>query len=167
MKDPILERRSIRTFTSETVSEEDARYILRAAMSAPSADNERPWHFVVIRERFILDEIMKVHPYSKMLAQAQLAFLVCGDEALEVTRGYWVQDCAAAVENMLIAVQSRGLGGVWLGVHPQRERVEGIRKILDIPTHITPFALVAVGYPAENKPYVDRYDATRVHDNGW
>lgn len=163
----ILTRRSIRRYTKDPVPDEVIKDLLEAAMSAPSAGNQQPWHFVVIRERKILDEIPKFHPYSGMLREAPLAILICGDESLERYKGYWVQDCSAATENLLIAVHAKGLGGVWLGVYPLEERIVGLRNLLGIPDTIIPFALVSIGYPAEQKPRANRYDQSRVHYDKW
>ena len=163
----ILTRRSIRQFTDQAVSEAVIEDLLRAAMSAPSAGNQQPWQFVVITDRQILDTIPSIHPYSAMLRQAPLAILVCGDEHLETHKGYWVQDCSAATQNLLLAAHARGLGAVWLGIYPRMDRVTGLRKLLGLPEHVIPLALVAIGHPAEHLPPADRYDATRVHRNRW
>lgn len=163
----ILSRRSIRRYTDRQVSDEIVKQLLESAMSAPSAGNEQPWHFVVIRDRQILNEIPKIHPYSGMLKEAPLAILVCGDESLQKYKGYWVQDCSAATENLLIAVNALGLGGVWLGVYPIEDRVIGIRKLLGMPENVIPFSLISIGYPAEQKPPANRYDESRIHYNRW
>ncbi len=163
----ILTRRSIRRYTKENVSDEIVKELLEAAMSAPSAGNEQPWHFVVIRDRKILDEIPNIHPYSGMLREAPLAILICGDESLQKYKGYWVQDCSAATENLLIAINAKGLGGVWLGVYPVEDRVIGIRKLLNMPDNIIPFSLISIGYPAEQKPPANRYDSSRIHYDRW
>jgi nitroreductase len=165
--DAILSRRSIRKYTSESITEATLQELLEAAMSAPSAGNEQPWHFVVISDRQVLDEIPKVHPYSQMLREASLAILICGDKTLEKYPGFWVQDCAAAAENLLIAVQAKGLGAVWLGIYPVEERVIALRKLLSIPEHVIPFSLIPVGHPGEKKPRSHRYDSTRIHRNQW
>ncbi|ADG81954.1 nitroreductase [Thermincola ferriacetica] len=163
----IFSRRSIRKYTGDAVPDDTVKDLLRAAMSAPSAGNERPWHFIVIKDRQILTQVPEFHPYAHMLKEAPLAILVCGDEQLEKFKGYWVQDCAAATENILIAVQAKGLGAVWLGIYPVEERMTGLRKLLNIPDNIIPFSLVSIGYPAEEKPPVERYDETRVHYDRW
>lgn len=161
-------RRSIRKYTSKSVSESDIEEILKAGMSAPSAGNEQPWHFVVIRERQILNAIPRIHPYSEMLKEASVAVLVCGDVTLDVYKaGYWVLDCAAATENVLLAVHEKGLGAVWLGVYPLQERMDGLRKLLGIPQHIVPFSLIPIGYPNESKQPDDRFDSAKVHHNRW
>ena len=164
----ILSRRSIRKYSREDVPDDLVRELFAAAMSAPSAGNEQPWHFIVIRDRPTLAKIAEIHPYAGMIRETPVAILVCGD--LETTKfdgQYWVQDCAAATENLLIAVQSKGLGAVWLGVFPLAERVQGLQELLGIPPHVVPFALVPVGYPAERKPPANRYDEARIHQNHW
>ena len=164
--DVILSRRSIRKYTSQPVAKELVKELLECAMSAPSAHNRQPWQFVVIDDRSIMDAIPKFHPYSKMLAEAPVAILVCGDEHA-ATDAFRVQDCAAATENILIGAHARGLGAVWLGVYPKEDLVAGIRRMVNTPEHIVPFALVSVGYPAEQKPPSNRYDGSRVHWNKW
>jgi len=165
--DAILSRRSIRKYTADQIPENVLDVLLKAAMSAPSASNEQPWHFVVIDKRSILDDIPNIHPYSRMLMGAPLAIAVCGDLLLEKGSGYWIQDCSAATENLLLAAHALGLGAVWLGVYPREDRVSGIRKLLALPEHIVPLCIVSIGYPAEIKPRSNRYDPERVHRNKW
>jgi nitroreductase len=149
------------------VNEEDVKYVLKAAMSAPSAGNERPWHFIVIRDRISLDTIMGFQPYSQMLREAPMAILVCADTSQQKHEGFWPQDCAAAMENMLLASIARGLGSVWLGIYPNEDRVVAMAKHVGTPPHIVPFALMPLGHPDEEKPYSDRYDASRVRQERW
>jgi nitroreductase len=163
----ILSRRSIRRYTPDPVPEEVIQELLAAAMSAPSASNEQPWQFVVIDDRHLLDEIPKFHPYAGMLKQAPLAIAVCGDLKLEMMSGYWIQDCSAATENLLLAAHAKGLGAVWLGVHPREERVNAVRELLGLPEQVRPLCLISIGYPAEQKPPSHRYDASRFHRNRW
>jgi nitroreductase len=163
----ILERRSIRKYTGEPVSDADLKDLLKAAMAAPSAGNGQSWEFIIVNDRQLLTEITKVHPYSAMLLEAPMAIIVCGNINNERYRGYWVQDCSAATENILIAAQSKGLGAVWLGVYPKEERVDAIRKIFSIPEHMIPLNVIAVGHPAEKKEPSDRYDENRIRFNKW
>ena len=163
----ILTRRSIRKYKPQAVPDEIITELLTAAMCAPSAGNEQPWEFVVINDRKLLDRIPEFHPYATMLKEAPVAILVCGDLKREKHKGYWVQDCSAATENMLIAVNEKKLGAVWLGIYPREERVAGLRKLLGIPENIVPFSLIAIGYPAEVKEPADRFDPSRVHQNRW
>jgi len=163
----ILSRRSIRRYTGEPVPEEVIKELLEAAMSAPSANNEQPWQFVIIDDRRILDEIPRFHPYADMLKEASLAIAVCGDMKLEAMRGYWVQDCSAATQNILIAANARGLGAVWLGVYPNESRTRTVQKLLGLPEQVIPLCFISIGYPAEKKPPANRYNASRVHHNHW
>ena len=163
----LLGRRSIRKYTPDAVSERDMEELLRAAMAAPSAGNEQPWHFVVITERKLLEAIADFHPYAGMARLAPAAILACGDPSLEKYPGYWVQDLSAAVENLLIAAHGKGLGAVWVGVYPTEERVAKMRELLRIPESIIPFALIPFGHPAEEKPPSERFIPERIHRNGW
>ena len=163
----IFSRRSIRLYTTKPVSREMVNEILRAAMSAPSAGNERPWHFIVLTDRAVLDAIPKFHPYSAMLKHAQAAILVCGDVTLEKHKGCWTLDCAAATENILLAAHAKGLGAVWCGVYPNEDRVANLKRLLNLPEHIVPFSLIPLGFPAEEKEAPDRFDGSRVHENRW
>ncbi len=163
----ILGRRSIRIYTDTEVPEHTVENLLKAAMAAPSAGNQQPWHFVVVDSRELLEKVTTVHPHAQMAAKAPLGILICGDPSLEKHKGYWVQDCSAATENLLLAAHAIGLGAVWTGVHPREERAEGFRKLLGIPDGIVPFAFVVIGYPAENKLPSERYNPDRVSRNGW
>ncbi|MFH1639911.1 MAG: nitroreductase family protein [Chloroflexota bacterium] len=162
----ILTRRSIRKYTGAPVPESLVQELLHAAMSAPSARNEQPWHFLVVTDHKILDEIPKFHPYSKMLLEAPVAIVVAGDTA-PLSDAYWIQDCSAATENILIAARARGLGAVWLGVYPGETRYKEVQKLLGMPEKVIPLGIIAIGYPAEEKPPGNRFNAERVHQNKW
>jgi len=163
----ILKRRSIRRFQDRPVEEEKIKAILQAAMAAPSAANRQPWHFITVTDRDKLDQMADIHPYARMLKEAPLCFVVCGDpeEARSKNSGlsYWVQDCSAAMQNLLLGVSSLDLGGVWLGVHPNEEREKLIKDLLKIPHPIRPLGLAAVGYPQEKKDPNTYYREERVH----
>lgn len=163
----ILTRRSIRRFSKRMVDEKDIKEMLRAAMAAPSAGNEQPWHFVVVSERKLLERIPDFHPHAAMCRQAAAAILVCADPGLEKHPGYWVQDLAAATQNILLAAHAIGLGAVWVGIHPRSEREDGMRRLLQLPPQIIPFALVPFGDPAENIGPAERFDPSRIHHNCW
>lgn len=163
----ILSRRSIRRYLSRPVAEEDIQELLQAAMAAPSAENEQPWHFVVIDDRQMLDSIPRIHPYSHMVREAPAAILVCGETKQDPSKGFWVQDCSAATENILLAAHAKGLGSVWLGIYPLEDRVLAFKEKFNLPDIITPLALLPIGYPAEQKDPANRYAAARVHKNVW
>lgn len=163
----ILTRRSIRKYRPLPVSEDTVRILLQAAMYAPSARNEQPWHFIVAEDRNLLNLIRDSHPYAAMLSEAPLAIIICGDLTLEKSPGYWPVDCAAATQNILLAAHGSGLGSVWLGVYPRTERQEAISKIFKLPDHIQPFAIVAVGHADETKERPERFLPERIHNNAW
>lgn len=165
--DAIKTRRSIRKFKPQPISREIIKELLEAAMFAPSAGNEQPWQFVVLDDRTILDEVPKICSTASMCRQSPTAVLVCGDATLEKYPGFWMLDCSAAVENLLLAAHASGLGAVWAGVYPLNDRVEAFRRLLSLPPEITPFALVALGYPDETPAPSERYSEERVHYNGW
>ena len=161
----IFSRRSIRKYTEESVPEEHVTTILEAAMAAPSASNRKPWHFVTVTERDTLNRLANAHKYAKMLHEAPLCIIVCGDES--VSQRFWVQDCSAATQNILLAAQALGLGSVWCGVYPSEERVKEISEILRIKDPVKPLNLIAIGYPAEKKDPRTQYDGSRIHGEHW
>lgn len=163
----ILSRRSIRKFTKDPVPDDTITNLLLAAMSAPSAGNEQPWHFIVIRDINILNKIPDIHPYSEMVVETPVSIMVCGEPAKETYKGFWPLDCSAATQNILLAAHASGLGSVWLGVYPLKDRIKGLQKLLGIPKSIIPFSILPIGFPAESKPPAGRYDASRVHYDSW
>ena len=163
----IKTRRSIRKFLDKPVSREMIRELLEAAMFAPSAGNEQPWQFIVIEDPALLDAIPRICATASMCRQSPVTIMVCADSSLSKYPDFWVQDCSAAVENVLLAAHAQGLGAVWAGVYPLKDRVAAFQKHLGLPEEITPFALVAVGFPAETPATPQRYKEDRVHYNGW
>lgn len=163
----IAARRSIRKYTQESVSQEQIRELLKSAMMAPSARNEQPWHFIVILQESMRKELAKTSPYTHMAANAPLNIVVAGDMNEEKAPQMWVQDCAAATQNLLLAATGLGLGAVWCGVHPVEERVAHIRKTLKLPENIVPFNLICIGVPAESPSAKGAYAPERVHHEIW
>ena len=163
----ILSRRSIRKFTGESVRKEDILTFIEAAMAAPSACNQQPWHFVVAKDKETHRKVMEIHSYTKMLEKASHAIFVCADPELQTCPGYWTQDLSAATENLLLAVHTMGYGATWCGVYPDDNRVWKIREILDLPKRVIPLNVVAIGVPDEEKPPSNRYKEERVHYEKW
>ena len=165
MLENIMDRRSIRKYTSEYVSESDIRTILECAMLAPSAKDRRPWSFVVVDDRAVLDKICATQPFASSLRTAPVCICVCGVES--DIPGYYQQDCAAATMNILTAAKELGLGTCWMGVAPRKERMDAVHEILGVPENICPFCLIALGHPDEERPRPERWDETLVHRNRW
>ena len=161
----ILGRRSIRKYTDKKVAPEIIKSLLDAGMHAPTARNYQPWHFVVVDDRQMLDKLSIAHPYAKMLKEATLAILVCGDKNIQEMDGYIIQDCSAATQNIMLAAHAHGLGSVWLGMYPREERMKDVGELLDLPEHILPVALISIGYPDETRDIPARYKEERVHWN--
>ena len=163
-------RTSIRSYLPKEVEEKKVEQLLRAAMAAPTATNKQPWAFIVIKEKEVLNELGSTLPYAKMTKEAPLAIVVCGDLTKAISGAgsdYWVQDASAATENLLLAAQGLGLGAVWTGVYPIKERVKEVQKILHLPEYIIPLNVVPVGYPAENPLPKDKWKPENVHYNRW
>ena len=162
----IMSRRSIRKYTGEKIPDGDIKILLEAAMNAPSAHNKQPWHFIVVDDRAVLDKVPEYHGYSKMLAQASPAIVVLGDNAIQET-DFWIHDCAAATENILIAAHAIGYGAVWLGVHPSEALIKGTKDLFGIPDIVTPLGIVSLGVTTDEKPPRENYSEDRVHRNKW
>lgn len=167
--DFIFGRRSIRVFLPGDVSDEQVRLLLEAAMAAPSAVAKDPWRFVVVRNKDTLKKIADVLPNGKMLPDAAAGIVVCGDieSAHDRQLSYLLQDCSAAIENMLLAAHILGLGSCWLGVHPRENRIKAIKQILGLPEQVIPVSVVAIGKPGEVKEPRTRYSEEKVHYERW
>lgn len=167
--DNIATRASVRQFTDQPVPDAVMEEILRAGMAAPSAVNKQPWAFVVVTEPERIAALNEVHPYAN-LKTATAAVIVCGDmdKALEGrAREYWVQDCSAVTENILLAAHALGLGAVWCGVYPSPDRVAAVSEVLGLPGSIVPLNIVTMGYPAAEVQPKDKWDPARIHYQQW
>lgn len=166
---PILERRSCRSYTDRQVSDETVHTLLCAGMAAPSANNSRPWEFLVLRDEPLKAAVSAAGQYWSMLKDAPIGIVVLAnlDGYRSSHQDYFIQDCSAATQNILLASQAMGLGGVWLGLYPNEERVAAVRRLCGIPEDIIPVTLTSIGYPAqmphphttfyEGKVHYDRY----------
>ncbi|MCC7519697.1 MAG: nitroreductase family protein [Verrucomicrobiae bacterium] len=163
----IFTRRSLRAWEERPIPEALLREVLAAAMSAPSAGDARPWHFVLVEDRARLEGFIRKFVSNGEFGRPAAAAVVCGDPTLEKFPGFWPQDCSAATENLLLAAHALGLGAVWVAVHPIAEREQALRDALGIPGHVIPLAFVSMGWPAESKPREDRYQESRVHREHW
>lgn len=166
----IMTRTSIRSFTNRTVSADTVEMLLRAGMAAPTAVNKQPWHFVVIDDRAVMDSLGGNGRQSQMWKEATLAIAVCGDlnKAMEGPgQPYWIQDCSAATENILLAAHALGLGAVWTGCYPIEERVANVSRVLNLPENLIPLGVIVMGYPNEQPAPKDKWKPENVSHNGF
>ncbi len=167
LMEAIRTRRSIRKYTDRPVPGEMIDAIIQAAMMAPSAGNQQPWHFIVSTDREKLDRIPSYHPYAGMIRHATVAIVVCGAPEGTKWPDFWVQDCSAAIQNLLLAARDLGLGTVWTGVYPLEDRMTKTRELFAIPGNIYPLAIIPVGWPNAEFSSKDRYEANRLHRELW
>jgi len=166
----ILARKSVRAYTPKPVEKGKVDLLVKAAMAAPTAVNKQPWAFIVIDDRAVLDKLAEELPYAKMTAQAPMAIVVCGDLSKSLhgeEDQYWMLDCSAASENLLLAAESMGLGAVWTAVYPETERMAKVRTVLSLPGHIVPFNLIPIGYPQHKEEAKDKFKEENIHYNKW
>ncbi|MCK4921027.1 MAG: nitroreductase family protein [Bacteroidales bacterium] len=163
----LISRRSIRRYTSEKIDSASIRNLIKAAMYAPSAVNKRPWHFIIVEDKGKMEEVMKIHANAKMLKEASHAILICGDENLQHDDGFWIADCGAATQNLLLAAHGKGIGSCWIGIYPREQRMKDISNLFNLPKHVKPFALVSLGYPAEDKRLPERFEEKKIHSEVW
>lgn len=162
-------RRSARHFTPESVSDNDIAIILRAAMTAPSAANQQPWDFVVIRNNATLQKIGEINRYAAFAKNAPLAILVCLNQSREKIKGMGIIDVAMSAENMLLAAHGLGLGGVFTGIYPVQERMQAFQTLLGLPDNVMPVGMIIIGHPEDNtlKRADERYKTDQIHMEKW
>jgi nitroreductase len=165
----ILGRRSIRVYSSGEVSEPAVTRLLEAAMAAPSAMTKDPWRFVVVRDKQALAKLAALHPGAAMLASAAMAIVVCGDldAVFERQISYLLQDCSAAIENLLLAAHMQGLGACWVGIHPGEPLIKRVKELLYLPASFVPVAVISLGQPGEQPAPRTRYNPDYVRSEKW
>lgn len=161
----IFTRRSIRRFEDRPVEKAVLDKLLRAAMQAPSAGNQRPWEFLVIEDKTLLEKLSHMSPYAGPCARAPMAIVLLANLGQLNFPECWQQDMGAATENLLLEAVHLGLGAVWMGTAPEENRETYVRDLFGLPEQVRPFALIALGYPAEGtgNHFTDRYEEKRVH----
>jgi nitroreductase len=167
--DLLFGRRSIRVYSPGPVTDNQVETLLRAAMAAPSAVGCDPWRFIVLRRREVLERVAEGLPHGRMLGTAAVGFVICGDlpSAHDRQLSYMLQDCSAAIQNLLLAAHALGLGACWLGVHPRQDRIQHVSEVLHLPPSVIPVAAVSVGCPGEVKEPRTRYNPAYVHHDQW
>jgi nitroreductase len=165
----IVGRRSIRVYSPGEVSEAAVTQLLEAAMAAPSAMTKDPWRFVVVRDKQTLAKLSTLHPGAAMLSSAAMAIVACGDldVAFERQVSYLLQDCSAAIENLLLAAHAQGLGACWVGIHPGEPLIKRAKELLSLPASFVPVAVISLGQPGEEPPPRTRYNSDYVRHEKW
>ncbi|MBR1509517.1 MAG: nitroreductase family protein [Bacteroidales bacterium] len=178
--DVIMSRKSVRSYTEEPVSDAQIQTILKAAMAAPSGMNVQPWRFVVVKDQAVKDALCK-DSFNKMIGQAPVVIVVCGEttvlrrprgaaedaEPVAMDNGNWTADCAAATENLLLAVEALDLGAVWTACYPYEDRMKPTREALNLPEGITPYCIVPIGHPAAQEAPKDKWKEENIHYERW
>jgi nitroreductase len=169
MDNMIFKRVSVRKYTDKKILKEEIQLLLKAAMAAPSAKNTQPWEFIVVQDRETLLKITQIHPYSAMLKEAPLAIVVCADinKELPDLKGFWVQDCSAVTQNIMLQASEIGLGSVWLGAFPKEDIYKPIAKLFSLPDNIIPFSIIAIGHPSGEISPKDKFDSKKIHFEKW
>ena len=176
----ILNRKSVRSYTGDTIPAEVMENLLRAAMAAPSGRNIQPWSFVVLNDTSRYDEIFGENFNMGMYKQSAAVVVVCADTtvvrpprdnpdapAVQQPNGIWRDDMGAVTENLLLAVEAHGLGACWTACYPYADRMEPVKKALGLPATVVPYSVVPIGYPAGDEQPKDKWDASRIHYNNW
>lgn len=166
----ILQRKSVRNFTNEKVSKEQLKILVKAGMAAPTAVNKQPWAFIAIDDKEILNQLGDALPYAKMTKKASAAIIVCGDmqKALaDWEQEFWIQDCSAASQNILLAAESMGLGAVWTAAYPAKDRMALVVEILNLPEHIIPLNVIPIGYSSGIENPKDKWKPENLHWQKW
>ncbi len=165
--DAIFTRRSIRKFTDTPISDAHIERILQAAMAAPSAHNKQPWKFIIVRDKERFAGIAERNQYAQMALHASVCIAVCADTRPEDSRIFWQQDCAAAIQNMLLAARGLGIGSVWTGIYPNEERAQAFSEFFALPQGVIPIGIVVCGYPDQPFKTRDTYDTGKIFYEKW
>jgi nitroreductase len=166
----IFNRKSVRSYEDVAISMEQLTLLAKAGMAAPTACGKMPWDFIVITDKACLNKLSEALPYAKMAKNAGAAIVVTGDLNRQCNgkdASYWMLDCSAASQNVLLAAESIGLGAVWTSVFPEEDRIFSVRAILGIPEDVVPLNLICIGAPKGDHTPKDKFDAELIHINKW
>ena len=167
IQEALLNRRSIRKYKDQKISKDDLNSILKAAMYAPSAMNLQAWQFILIDDKNVLIETIKSIHYAEMLKQASAAILVCGDSAIEKNESWLLQNCSAAIQNILLSAHGLGIGSCWIAIHGMDDVYKNIKSQFKLPEKIVPVSLISLGYPDETVTTEERFKQDKIHYNKW
>ncbi|MBM6991646.1 MAG: nitroreductase family protein [Prevotella sp.] len=161
----IMTRASVRAYKAQPVEDAKITALLKAGMAAPTAADKRPWRFVAVTDKDQLTALSEVNPHAQLISKAPLVIVVCGDMRKTMDgegRDNWILDTSAASENILLAAHALGLGAVWTGVYPVKDRVKGISEVLELPEEVVPLSAIAIGYPAQKVTPKNKWDEDNV-----
>jgi nitroreductase len=167
VQEALLNRRSIRKYEEQKISKENIDEILKAAMYAPSAMNLQAWQFIVIDDKEILVDTIKSIPYAEMLRQSAAAILVCGDSSIEKNESWLLQNCSAAIQNILLSAHGLGIGSCWISIHGMNDVYKSIKTQFKLPENIVPVSLISLGFPDEVVKAEERFKKDKIHFNMW
>jgi nitroreductase len=163
----IHRRKSVRKYLDKPVTKEQLTVLMKAGMAAPTAADKRPWAFVAVTDRALLDSLSECSPTGKMLKQAAAAIVVCGDTKRALNSEVWVQDCSAASENILLAAEATRLGAVWIGIYPEYFKYNHVRRVLNIPMEVIPLNIISIGWPTGEEKPKEKFDPSNIHWQTW
>lgn len=164
----IFTRRSSRRFRAQKIEAKDLDILLQAAMNAPSARNEQPWHFLIVTEKEVLEKMPTIHPHAQMCRQAPMAIIPCFNaDEYKYDDTLWALDLAACTQNILLAARGQNLGAVWVAIYPKEERINSMRNLLELPEKVIPFCIIPVGYTDVPQERTNRFNEDRIHFNHW
>jgi nitroreductase len=165
----IHNRKSVRNFTGELVTQDQLDILLKAAMAAPSAVNCQPWKFIIVTDRKTLNKLGDALPYAKMIYKAGAAIIVCSipSEAHKQMVEYAIIDATLASENILLATEALGLGAIWTAAYPYPDRMESVRSILNIPSNVIPLNVIPLGYPTGADKPKNKFTPNKIYKEKW
>jgi len=162
----IQTRRSVRQYTGKIISATDLKIILTAAMYAPSAMNKRPWEFIIVQDKQLLEKITQIHPYANFVKEAGTAVLICENKN-ETYNEYGPVDISLAAQNLMLAAHDSGYGTCFCGVWPEQERLNDFSKLFKLPKHIQVIGLIAIGVPQKQPSQPERFEPIKIHFDQW
>lgn len=170
--DLIVKRRSIRKYTEEPLSAEDVKTILEAALLSPAGKSKNPWHFIVVEDKEVLEQLSHAKKHGATpLKNASLAIVVLGEPIISDT---WVEDTSIACTMIQLQCEDLGLGSCWIHMRNRfteagQESEDAVRNILDIPYSIDVLAVIAIGHKNEDKKPHDTENLQweKVHIGKW
>ena len=175
----ILSRKSVRSYNGEAIPDSVMENLLRAAQAAPSAVDRRPWQMVVMTDKSQYETVFEGNHNMQKFMESGAVIILCADTFTAPTRDnpdgpavvqvnqMWRDDMGAVTENLLLAAEAYGLGACWTACYPYPDRMDPVKKALQLPPTVVPYAVVPIGYHDGTTQPKDKWDPARVHYNKW